>query len=69
VVGLSIGFVGGYGVRELISRRRRAAAREEWFKRQDRKMQNRWTLEDPPDIEIKEQRVARRGPLSVRAQG
>ena len=48
VLGLSIGFVGGYGVRELISRRRRAVAREEWLKRQDRKKQKLWTLEDTP---------------------
>jgi hypothetical protein len=46
VAGLSIGFVGGYGVRELISRRRRAAEREKWFKRQHRKKQKRWTLEE-----------------------
>jgi len=46
VVGLSIGFVGGYGVREFISRRRRAAAREEWFKRQNRKKQKLWTIEE-----------------------
>ena len=32
-----IGFSFGYGIRELISRRRRAIAREEWLRRQDEK--------------------------------
>jgi hypothetical protein len=32
-----IGFGFGYGLRELISRRRRAIAREEWLRRQDEK--------------------------------
>lgn len=32
-----IGFAFGYGIRELMSRRRRAIAREEWLRRQDEK--------------------------------
>jgi len=32
-----VGFVAGYGVRALISRNRRAAAREEWLRRRDQK--------------------------------
>jgi len=34
---IGIGFAFGYGIRELISRRRRAIAREEWLRRQDEK--------------------------------
>jgi hypothetical protein len=37
VTALCIGFACGYGVRELISRRRRASAREEYLKRQEQK--------------------------------
>jgi hypothetical protein len=32
-ISLGIGFAGGYGVREWISRRRHAAAREEYFRK------------------------------------
>jgi hypothetical protein len=34
---VSVGFVAGFGLRELISRKRRAAAREEWLRRRDQK--------------------------------
>lgn len=34
---LSVGFVAGYGVRALMSRKRRAIAREEWLRRLDQK--------------------------------
>jgi hypothetical protein len=37
-LGLIVGFAAGYGVRELISRRRRAAAREKWLKEQEEKL-------------------------------
>jgi hypothetical protein len=36
-IALGIGFACGYGVRELKSQRRRAAAREEHFRRQEQK--------------------------------
>ena len=36
-IALGIGFACGYVVRELISRRRRATAREEFFKRREQK--------------------------------
>ena len=36
-IAFGIGFAGGYGVRELKSQRRRAAAREEHFIRQEQK--------------------------------
>jgi hypothetical protein len=35
VIALCTGFACGYGIRELISRRRRAAAREKFFRRQE----------------------------------
>jgi hypothetical protein len=35
ILGLVVGFACGYGIRELISRRRRAAAREKFFRRQE----------------------------------
>ena len=35
----AIAFAAGYGIREWISRRRRAAAREEWLRKQDEKQQ------------------------------
>ncbi|MFZ0069174.1 MAG: hypothetical protein WAK90_23685 [Pseudolabrys sp.] len=38
VLGLIVGFAGGYGTRELKSRRRRAVAREEYFIRQQQKL-------------------------------
>jgi hypothetical protein len=38
VLGLMVGFAGGYGTREWISRRRRAVAREEYFIRQQQKL-------------------------------
>ena len=38
VIALAIGFAGGYGVRELKSRRRRAIEREEYFRRQQQKI-------------------------------
>ena len=34
---MSVGFVAGYGVRALISRKRRALAREGWLVRRDQK--------------------------------
>jgi hypothetical protein len=36
-IALGIGFACGYVVRELISRRRRGTAREEFFRRQEKK--------------------------------
>jgi len=39
ILAMGIGFAGGYGVRELISRQRRAAAREEWLRRQLEKLE------------------------------
>jgi len=36
-IAIGIGFACGYGVRELKSQRRRAAAREEHFRRQEQK--------------------------------
>jgi hypothetical protein len=39
ILGLIVGFVSGYGVREWISRRRRAAAREEWLRRKREKLE------------------------------
>jgi len=39
-IGLGIGFAAGYLVREMLSRRRRAAAREEWLRRQEQKRYN-----------------------------
>jgi hypothetical protein len=47
VLGLIVGFAGGYGTRELKSRRRRAVAREEYFIRQQQKVYD--TLEIPDD--------------------
>jgi hypothetical protein len=44
---LIVGFAGGYGIRELKSRRRRAVAREEYFIRQQQKLYD--TLEIPDD--------------------
>ena len=35
---LGIGFVSGYGLRDLQSRRRRAIARAEWQRRQEEKL-------------------------------
>ena len=40
VIALAIGFAGGYGLRELKSRHRRAIAREEHFRRQQQKIYN-----------------------------
>jgi membrane protein DedA with SNARE-associated domain len=37
ILGLVVGFACGYGVRELISRRRHAAARERFLRRQEQK--------------------------------
>jgi hypothetical protein len=37
-IALAIGFVGGYGVRELKSRRRRTMVREEYLRRQQQKI-------------------------------
>ena len=37
-IALAIGFAGGYGVRELKSRRRRAIARQEYLRRQQQKL-------------------------------
>jgi flagellar biogenesis protein FliO len=37
-IALAIGFAGGYGVRELKSRRNRAIAREEYLRRQQQKI-------------------------------
>jgi len=37
IFSIGIGFAGGYGLREWISRRRRAIAREEWLRRYDEK--------------------------------
>lgn len=34
---VGFGFIAGYVVRELISRKRRAAAREEWARRREQK--------------------------------
>ena len=36
-IGLGIGFGAGYAMREMLSRRRRAVAREEWLRRQEQK--------------------------------
>ena len=38
IIALAIGFACGYGVREMKSRRNRAMAREEYFKRQQQKI-------------------------------
>jgi hypothetical protein len=38
LIALAIGFAGGYGVRELKSRRRRAMVREEYLRRQQQKI-------------------------------
>jgi hypothetical protein len=40
-LGLVVGFACGYGVRELISRRRRAAAREKFLRRQEQKREQK----------------------------
>jgi len=49
--GVIIGFAGGYGVRELISRRRRATAREESLRRQEEKRSNSYFEgEDVPSL-------------------
>jgi hypothetical protein len=37
-IALAIGFAGGYGVRELKSRRNRAIAREEYLRKQQQKI-------------------------------
>lgn len=37
LIAMSVGFVAGYGLRALISRKRRAAARQEWERRRDQK--------------------------------
>ena len=37
ILGLVVGFACGYGVRELISRRRRAAAREKFLRKREQK--------------------------------
>ena len=43
---LLVGFAGGYGVRELVSRRRRAAAERRYFERQaERKAAARSVIE------------------------
>ena len=39
LVGLAIAFAVGYGTRELISQRRRAAERKAYFERRERKKQ------------------------------
>ena len=39
-IALAIGFSGGYGVRELKSRRRRVIAREEFFRRREQRIYN-----------------------------
>jgi hypothetical protein len=42
VFALIIGFAGGYGTREWISRRRRAAAREEYFRAREERRSQRY---------------------------
>jgi hypothetical protein len=37
ILGLVVGFACGYGVRELISRRRRAVAREKFLRKREQK--------------------------------
>ena len=41
ILGLVVGFACGYGIRELISRRRRAAAREKFLRKQDEKREQK----------------------------
>jgi hypothetical protein len=41
IIPLGIGFACGYGLRELISRRRRAAAREAYFRKQKEKQEQK----------------------------
>jgi hypothetical protein len=40
-LGLVVGFACGFGVRELISRRRRAAAREKFLRKQEQKREQK----------------------------
>ena len=47
---LGIGFVAGYGVRALISRKRRALAREELSRKRDQKRYDEGLAPNPPSI-------------------
>ena len=50
IIALGIGFACGYGVRELISRRRRAAAREKFLRRQEVKREQKRYDESNGDV-------------------
>ena len=50
IIVLGIGFACGYGVRELISRRRRAVAREKFSRRQEEKREQKRYDESNGDV-------------------
>jgi hypothetical protein len=50
IIALGIGFACGYGVRELISRRRRAAAREKFLRKQEVKREQKRYDESNGDV-------------------